>query len=131
MRDLTEKGVTVLHDLSELSQHEKGVMIIRSHGVSEAELHAIEEAGYEVVNATCPFVSKIHKAVQEHAAKGCHIVIIGDANHPEVEGIRGWCLDAPTDVIETTEEAETFQAKEKNNRFLVNRKEKTNGKKSY
>ena len=113
VRDLTEKGVTVIHDLSELSEHEKGVMIIRSHGVSEAELSAIEEAGFSVVNATCPFVSKIHRAVQKHAAQGCHIIIIGNANHPEVEGIRGWCAGAPTDVIETTEEAEHFTAKEK------------------
>lgn len=113
VRDLAEKGVTVITDLSELERHEKGVMIIRSHGVSESELRAIEAAGYEVINATCPFVSKIHRAVQEHAKKGYHIVIIGNANHPEVEGIRGWCLQAPVDVIETDREAEAFTAKER------------------
>lgn len=108
VRDLAEKGVTVINDLKELSGLQKGIVVIRSHGVSEEELSRIEAAGFSVINATCPFVTKIHRAVKKHAAEGCHIVIIGNASHPEVEGIRGWCGDANVTVIETAPEAEAF-----------------------
>ena len=86
---------------------EKGIMIIRSHGVSKAEYDRIIELGFEIVDATCPFVKKIHKNVSKESLAGREIVIIGNANHPEVQGIKGWCEGKCT-VIETTEEAEKF-----------------------
>ena len=86
---------------------EKGIMIIRSHGVSKAEYDRIIELGFEIVDATCPFVKKIHKNVSKESLAGREIVIIGNANHPEVQGIKGWC-EGKCIVIETTEEAEKF-----------------------
>ena len=69
----------------------------------------IEALGFEIVDATCPFVLKIHRLVEKHSKEGCHIVIIGNASHPEVEGIMGWSSKENTTVIGTVEEAEAFQ----------------------
>ena len=107
VRDLKEKGVSVVESLEEMEHIEKGIMIIRSHGISKAEYNRIAELGFEIVDATCPFVKKIHKNVAKESLAGREVVIIGSANHPEVQGIKGWCEGKCT-VIETAEEAEKF-----------------------
>lgn len=107
VKDLESKGVHVVHSFEEMKDIEKGIMIIRSHGVSKAEYDRIIELGFEIVDATCPFVKKIHKNVSKESLAGREIVIIGNANHPEVQGIKGWC-EGKCIVIETTEEAEKF-----------------------
>ena len=90
VKDMEKNGVTVINDLDELSSHEKGVMIIRSHGISKAEYDRIKNCGFEVLNATCPFVSKIHRYVEDYSSKGYDIIIVGSPKHPEVCGIKGW-----------------------------------------
>ncbi len=65
-------------------------VIIRTHGVEKAIIDTFTQKGLEVIDLTCPFVKKIHKIVQEYAAKGFLAVIIGDKTHPEVKGICGW-----------------------------------------
>lgn len=92
VKDFEEKGVKVIESVDDLDNLEKGCVIIRSHGVSEKVYKAIEDKGFEIFDATCPFVKRIHKIVREESAKGRQIIIIGDAGHPEVEGIRGWSL---------------------------------------
>ena len=72
-----------------------------------------------MLDATCPFVKKIHRIVAEHSAAGDHIVIIGNPTHPEVQGICGWCDPKHTTVIETVEEAERFDLPEKKNLCIV------------
>lgn len=89
--DLEKKGVKVLHSKEELENLSEGTVIIRSHGVSKDIYDLIEEKDLTLVDATCPFVRKIHKIVQAASEKGKQIVIVGSAEHPEVEGIRGWC----------------------------------------
>ena len=69
------------------------VIVIRSHGVSEAVLDKLEKKQLTVLNATCPFVTNIQKKVKKYSKEGYHIVILGDENHPEVIGINGWCED--------------------------------------
>ncbi len=110
VKDLEEKGVCVVKSLEEMEHIEKGIMIIRSHGVSKAEYDRISELGFEIVDATCPFVKKIHRNVSKESAEGREVVIIGNANHPEVQGIKGWCEGSCT-VIETVEEAEKYVPK--------------------
>ena len=90
VKDLEQKGVTVIKNLDELSSLEKGIIIIRSHGISREEYNRIEESGFEIKDATCPFVKKIHKLVEKHSTEGRYIIIIGNADHPEVQGIKGW-----------------------------------------
>ncbi len=104
--DLQAKGVQVLQDdLSDLQPGEDAIVIIRSHGVSKKTYDALSDAGVCIVDATCPFVSKIHRIVQERHQAGEQIVIVGNEKHPEVEGINGWC-DYTAVVVNTAEEAE-------------------------
>jgi len=84
VRRLEEMGVKVLRDLSSL---EKGTIIIRSHGVTEAEISAALAKELRVVDATCPFVKKAQEYVKELSSQGYDVIVLGDHDHPEVEGI--------------------------------------------
>ena len=84
--------------------------MIRSHGVSKHICDLIAQSGLECVDATCPFVKRIHNIVEKESAAGKKIIIIGNAGHPEVEGIMGWS-HTPASVIESAEEAENFNCK--------------------
>ena len=109
VKDMEKKGVTVINNLDELSSHEKGVMIIRSHGISKAEYDRIKKCGFEVLNATCPFVSKIHRYVEDYSSKGYDIIIVGSPKHPEVCGIKGWADEkCHVTIINSPEDAENF-----------------------
>ena len=109
VKDMEKKGVTVINNLDELSLHEKGVMIIRSHGISKAEYDRIKNCGFEVLNATCPFVSKIHRYVEDYSSKGYDIIIVGSPKHPEVCGIKGWADEkCHVTIINSPEDAENY-----------------------
>ena len=90
VRDLEGRGVRVLPDEESLKDLKEGTVIIRSHGVGRAVYDRIKARGLSVVDATCPFVKKIHRVVQEQNGLGRRVIIIGDKDHPEVQGIRGW-----------------------------------------
>lgn len=108
VRDLEKRGVHAVCDESELSELSGGIMVIRSHGVSKATYDKIREAGFQIVDATCPFVLKIHRFVEEYSKKDYHILIIGNDSHPEVEGIKGWSNPEKTTVLQSGKEAEDF-----------------------
>ena len=103
--DLNRKGVEVIESLKELKKDAAGTIILRSHGVSEQIYQELASYHLNVIDATCPYVLKIHKIVKEQSGNGRHIIIIGNRSHPEVEGITGWCKSAFT-VIENAEEAQ-------------------------
>ena len=128
VKDLEKRGVCVIESINQLKDLEKGRVIIRSHGVGKAVQDQIEAAGFEVLDATCPFVKKIHRIVAEHSAAGEHIIIIGNPTHPEVEGIRGWCDPEETTVIETVQDAENFMLPEKKNICVVSQTTYNNNK---
>ena len=88
--ELEEKGVRAIENLSEVTRGE--TLVIRSHGVGKAVFQKAEELGLRVVDATCPFVSRIHKIVYEQSLAGDIILIAGDPNHQEVIGIMGYCV---------------------------------------
>ncbi|MCR5704665.1 MAG: 4-hydroxy-3-methylbut-2-enyl diphosphate reductase [Eubacterium sp.] len=90
VEDLESKGVSVIETEADLDTIEEGTVIIRSHGVSRAVYERIESRKVKIIDATCPFVKKIHQIVDEESQNGKKIIIIGNDNHPEVEGIRGW-----------------------------------------
>ncbi|MGL6294057.1 MAG: bifunctional 4-hydroxy-3-methylbut-2-enyl diphosphate reductase/30S ribosomal protein S1, partial [Eubacterium aggregans] len=73
---------------------EDGVVIIRSHGVGRKVITAAEEKALTIVNATCPFVRAMQNKVRDYYEKGYQIVIVGNAEHPEVVGAMGWCDDS-------------------------------------
>ena len=119
VKDLEEKGVRVIENKEELEAMQSvdeegtnaGTIIIRAHGVPREIYDIIEEKGFECVDATCPFVKRIHRIAEKASAEGSHVVIVGNPGHPEVEGIKGWC-DGPVTILETPEEAQNFSAKE-------------------
>jgi 4-hydroxy-3-methylbut-2-enyl diphosphate reductase len=106
--DLKARGVRVMDENCDLDRLEKGTVIIRSHGVSSRVMEELKEDGFDVVDATCPFVLKIHRVVNEYAKKGYHIIITGNREHPEVEGIIGWIPGDDYEVIGSREEAEAI-----------------------
>ena len=123
VRDLEEKGVRVLETEEDLRAlpHGQGTVIIRSHGVSRHVYDILKERGVAVVDATCPFVKKIHRIVDEHSRAGEAVVIIGNASHPEVEGIRGWG-NSETKVVENEAQAEEYNLLEGQKLCIVSQK---------
>lgn len=91
VNDLKKKGVEVINSREELEALEEGTVIIRSHGVAREIYDLIYKKGLELVDATCPFVRKIHKIVEKAGNDGNQVIIVGSEQHPEVQGIKGWC----------------------------------------
>lgn len=85
--DLEQKGVRVVENIDDVKQHE--TLVIRSHGVPEEVMNEAEQQGVKTVDATCPFVAKIHKIVNDASKRGETILIAGDPKHKEVIGIIG------------------------------------------
>ncbi len=90
VEEFENKGVQVINSVDELKKITEGTVIIRSHGVPKGIYDILENNNVNIVDATCPFVKKIHNIVSEESKKGSLIIIIGNDNHPEVEGIKGW-----------------------------------------
>ncbi|MBE6934782.1 MAG: bifunctional 4-hydroxy-3-methylbut-2-enyl diphosphate reductase/30S ribosomal protein S1 [Ruminococcaceae bacterium] len=84
-------------------------VIIRSHGVTRQVVQQLEDRGVEIIDATCPFVKRIHAIVEKAEAEGALPIIIGTRSHPEVEGIAGWCSHC--EIFETPEELENWAQK--------------------
>jgi len=84
VQKLEEMGVKVIHDLSE---QENGTIIIRSHGVAAEEVDEAVRKALDIVDATCPFVKKAQEHVKSLSQAGYDVVVVGDADHPEVQGI--------------------------------------------
>ena len=91
VEDLTKKGVRILSGCEELEEIERGIVVIRSHGVGREVYETIAARGLECVDVTCPFVLKIHRIGERESSQGREILIFGDESHPEVQGICGWC----------------------------------------
>ncbi len=122
--DLEKQGVRAIKDAEELKDLPKGTIIIRCHGISEALYEKMRSYGHKIMDATCPYVLKIHKIAREQSEQGRHILIIGKSTHPEIQGIIGWCRSSQAEgqkesedpglmqgytVIEEYAEAEQFQ----------------------
>ena len=110
VKDLEEKGVVVLESEEELKAITEGTVIIRSHGVEKRIQKMIEDNGLECIDATCPFVKRIHRIVEEAGNEKKEVIIAGNAGHPEVEGIIGW-TNSDAITLETIEEAKQYEKK--------------------
>lgn len=105
---LEDRGVYTIDDISDAKPDMN--IIIRAHGIPKTTQEALEKKGANIIDATCPFVKKIHSIVNEAYAKGNTIIIVGDPNHPEVKGINGWCENSAY-IISSEEEIEQFAQK--------------------
>jgi 4-hydroxy-3-methylbut-2-enyl diphosphate reductase len=120
---LAEKGVTVLNSVD---REKHGSVVIRAHGVPPQDKQALGEAGYAIIDATCPRVIKVQTIIKKYARKGHAAIIVGDKDHPEVMGLlgyaegRGYVISHPDDldeippieraivVAQTTQDAQLF-----------------------
>ena len=91
---LREKGVYTADSLEEIPEGSR--VIIRSHGVPPDVYRRCEQRGFRVVDATCPFVQRIHEIAEAESGEGRHIMIVGDPKHPECIGTNGFCGNAAT-----------------------------------
>ena len=112
---LAEKGLEVVCDAREISTKtvnapEKATVIIRAHGISPKKYGELEQIGCKIVDATCPFVTKIHKLVSKQHGEGRKIIIVGDSMHPEVIGTNGWC-DEKGIILSGVAETKSFVSK--------------------
>ncbi len=89
VNDMKARGARIIDSVDELEADE--TVVIRSHGVGREIYEQIAAKGNRMLDATCPFVSRIHKIVAEKTKQGYFILIAGDASHPEVQGIVGHC----------------------------------------
>ena len=103
--ELEAKGVRIVNSPEEVSQGE--TLVIRSHGVEKSVLDLCDSLNVNYVNATCPFVAKIHKIVAEYSANGYVTIIAGDKDHQEVKGIIGHTT-GEYHVIADTEELDNL-----------------------
>jgi small subunit ribosomal protein S1 len=106
IKDLENRGIYAVNRLDELKPGD--TVIIRAHGIPEKTEAELKEKQIHIIDATCPFVKKIHRLAVENYNKGRKIVIIGDANHPEVIGINGWCGDSAV-IINSLEDAQNVK----------------------
>ncbi len=90
VQELSARGVRIVSAPEEVQPDE--VLVIRSHGVAASVMEKIKRLGIACEDATCPFVQKIHRIVAEHSRQGEKILIAGDREHPEVQGIIGHCV---------------------------------------
>ena len=104
--ELTEKGVVIVEDVGEING---GTVVIRSHGVPSGVYEDLRAKGVAIVDATCPFVQRIHDIVKSHHDQGYEIVIVGEREHPEVIGTNGWC-EGKAYVVGSVAEAEKLPA---------------------
>nr|MCR5626770.1 4-hydroxy-3-methylbut-2-enyl diphosphate reductase [Lachnospiraceae bacterium] len=119
VEDLEKKGVKVIENLDEISRLKEGTVIIRSHGVAKNVKEKMSEnRNIRIVDATCPFVKKIHETVEKESSEGKDIIIIGDPDHPEVLGITGY-VKTRAYAINSREEAENFNADKDREMCLV------------
>ena len=107
--DMQRKGARIIETVSELKDNE--LVGIRSHGGGRDVYEQISEMGNPMLDATCPFVARIHKIVSEKAAEGYFILIAGDASHPEVQGIVGHCGENCMVFKDKTELQDFFEKK--------------------
>ena len=107
VKDLAGKGVKVIESKEELQNLTQGTVVIRSHGVAREIYDLLDRQGLECIDATCPFVKRIHRVVEKESLAGKHIIVVGNPDHPEVEGIVGWCK-GPVTVLETPQEADKY-----------------------
>lgn len=90
---LEQSDVKAVNEINDTID-KNSLIAIRSHGIAENKYRELQNMQLEYVDCTCPYVLKIHKIVNEHCKEGYQIFIVGDAKHPEVQGINGWCKNS-------------------------------------
>ncbi len=106
--DLKTRGAVFVETLEDVPTG--AVCVFSAHGVATTVVKNAKQRQLQIIDATCPLVTKVHNQAQRYAEDGYEIIIIGHAGHPEVEGTRG-CINEPVHVLSTSEEASKLQVK--------------------
>ena len=104
VENLKEKGIFCAKNENEIEENTR--VIVRTHGISKAIFSKLQDKSCEIIDATCPFVKKIHNFVEKYSNISYNIIVTGYENHPEVDGILGWCENAT--VISSVNDAENY-----------------------
>ena len=103
MQRLAHEGVTTISEPIQIGRNETAV--IRAHGVTPEVQRELEEKAAKVVDATCPFVTRVQKLAARAAAADRHIVVVGSPDHPEMIGVKGYAPDHAFVIRDETEVA--------------------------
>ncbi len=103
---LKEKGIQTIDDIDELREND--CVIVRAHGIGKDVYEMLKMRNVRILDATCPYVKRIHEIVKRKQDEGFKIIIVGDPQHPEVIGINGWC-EGKALIIADEEDAENLE----------------------
>lgn len=109
VKALGEKGIPAVNTPEET---EGRLVLIRSHGVSPDVLEQLRNAGSDILDLTCPFVDRLHRTVADYSKDGTPVILVGERDHPEVQGTAGWAK-GPVYVVASPEDAAELPEMEK------------------
>lgn len=115
---LKSKGLIELNDEKEISKLTGEKVIIRTHGIEKDAYETLKNNANDIVDLTCPFVSKIHSLVKEYSEEGYKIIVIGDKDHPEVKGIVSYAK-SPIFVVINEEDIKGLPIDKNDKVFIV------------
>ena len=119
VESLKKIGAIFVEELSEIKDKTRPV-IFSAHGVPKNVTLEAKSLNMEYVDATCPLVSKVHREAENLNKNGCHIILIGHKNHPEVVGTMGQITKDGIDLIESVEDVKKYENKgDKNLAFVT------------
>ena len=104
-------NVKYIDTLEDIDENIKRV-IVRTHGIPKEKLKKLKEKNVEIIDATCPFVKKPQEIVEEMSKRGYDIVIFGDKNHPEIQGVMSYSIHNRVYVVLTPKELKNIKLKE-------------------
>jgi 4-hydroxy-3-methylbut-2-enyl diphosphate reductase len=117
VEDFKRQGVVFINSIDEIKDN-GGVLIFSAHGVSKSVENDAKSKNIQVIDATCPLVSKVHKEAQRYEESGKELILIGHGNHPEVKGIRGR-VNNPIILVQTIQDVYDLQVKDSSNLSYV------------
>ncbi len=103
---LTQRGVCFVQDIAVVPRG--ACVLFSAHGVTPAIRREARQRGLQILDATCPYVSRLHTAVRRYVREGCHVLLVGDRRHDEIIGVRG---EAPEQVLVIGSQAEALAIK--------------------
>lgn len=109
---LKSRGITPVGNIDEISNKQNAVLIIRAHGIAPAEREKIKASGIKIIDATCPKVGYVQAIIKKHSALDYTVIIVGDKEHPEVDGLLGY-TNGRGITLATVEEVEKLPALDK------------------
>jgi 4-hydroxy-3-methylbut-2-enyl diphosphate reductase len=109
---LKKRGITAISSLDEIKNCENSILIIRAHGIAPDERKKIKESGVRIIDATCPKVGYVQAIIKKHTALNYTVIIAGDREHPEVDGLWGYTQNRGI-IVSTLEDAEKLPSMDK------------------